>query len=98
MAGSGLKLGTSRIGYSGPYRVDVTVKSGIGLVEVLRPTWEIVSGHKLNSAIAEGRKDEIARWSKHGTVALDDEGYTREYVRLMLERYDAERAAFVALL
>ena len=78
---------TSRITYAGPYRLDVTAKSGTGLGALVAPSWMILR------PILERRKR-----GDHAGVEAAWPGYVELYRHQLRRSYRAHRAAWAELL
>lgn len=84
-----LTIHTSRINYTGPGRLDITVKSATEQGRIFAPTWELVGGHK------HFHNPEDARWQNH--PPLSNEQYTGQYYNLIRNRYRQNPKPFIEL-
>jgi len=73
---------TSRITYAGPYRLDVTAKSGTGLGALVAPSWMILR------PILERRKR-----GDHAGVEAAWPGYVELYRHQLMSRPERSRGA-----
>ena len=83
-----LTLNTAQFYYSGPDRVDITMKA-TGVGAVLAPTWEMVAGVK------KYLNPDDDRW-KSARVFLPED-YNREYIKLLRDRFREDEQPFIDL-
>ena len=74
-------LYTAQFRYSGPYRLDITVKSAVGWGAVFAPTWEMVRAYKRRNLNPQD---------------FDNE-YASQYYALLISRYSTNEWAFKML-
>jgi uncharacterized protein YeaO (DUF488 family) len=82
---------TSRVGYRGLDRLNITVKSGSGAGRLFAPTWELVGGIKHQETAGQD-----ARWAKYAPLTQDE--YSAGYNALVRARYQTAAAPFLELL
>ena len=82
-----IAIATSRVKRDPPCtgnRIDITIMTGLGLGEILAPTWSLVHGVKLRQKIEAGEKID-PRWKSYHP--LTDEQYTEQYLAMLRQRY-----------
>src|SRR5437016_2469833 len=93
-----MEIWTARVAYNGADRLDITIKNAVmgSIGWLFAPSWELVGGHKLYTAISTNKAEEIARWKKY--QPLDNDQYTERYYEIVRAKYREHQALFVKLL